>query len=177
MRQVTRAHLIAWRKDLERRGLAKSSIRRKLAAVASLFDHLCEVNAVSHNPVRGVKRPKADNNEGKTPALGDGQARALLEAPPADTLKGKRDRAILATFLHHGLRCEELCGLRVLGPPKPSGRAPPARLGQGLKSPVRAGPPVQLRAHPRLPAGRRPRRGRRWSAVPALEGVTGGRLR
>jgi hypothetical protein len=36
--------------------------------------------------VRGVKRPKADNNEGKTPALGDGQARALLEAPPSDTL-------------------------------------------------------------------------------------------
>ena len=85
----------------------------KLAAVASLFDHLCEVNAVSHNPVRGVKRPRSDANEGKTPALGDGQARALLEAPPASTLKGKRDRAILATFLHHGLRCEELCGLRV----------------------------------------------------------------
>jgi integrase/recombinase XerD len=36
-----------------------------------------------------------------------------LEAPPENTLKGKRDRAILATFLHHGLRCEELCGLRV----------------------------------------------------------------
>src|SRR4051812_22327015 len=136
MRQVTRAHLIAWRKDLERRGLAKSSIRRKLAAVASLFDHLCEVNAVTHNPVRGVKRPKADNNEGKTPALGDGQARALLEAPPENTLKGKRDRAILATFLHHGLRCEELCGLRVLGPPKPPGRAPPARLGQGRQDPL-----------------------------------------
>ena len=113
MRQVTRAHLTAWRKDLERRGLAPSSIRRKLAAVASLFDHLCEANAVSHNPVRGVKRPKAEGNEGKTPALGDGQARALLEAPPENTLKGKRDRAILATFLHHGLRCEELCGLRV----------------------------------------------------------------
>jgi integrase/recombinase XerD len=113
MRQITRAHLIAWRKDLERRGLAPSSIRRKLAAVASLFDRLCEVNAVSHNPVRGVKRPRSDANEGKTPALGDGQARALLEAPPTGTLKGKRDRAILATFLHHGLRCEELCGLRV----------------------------------------------------------------
>ena len=66
MRQVTRAHLIAWRKDLERRGLAPSSIRRKLAAVASFFGHLCEVNAVSHNPVRGVKRPKAENNQGKT---------------------------------------------------------------------------------------------------------------
>jgi site-specific recombinase XerD len=37
----------------------------------------------------------------------------LLEAPPADTLKGKRDRAILATLLYHGLRREELCKLRV----------------------------------------------------------------
>jgi integrase/recombinase XerD len=81
--------------------------------VASLFDSLCERNAVTHNPVRGVKRPRVDGNEGKTPALSDGQARALLEAPSAETLKGKRDRAILATFLHHGLRCEELCKLAV----------------------------------------------------------------
>jgi integrase/recombinase XerD len=44
---------------------------------------------VSHNPVRGVKRPKSEGNEGKTPALVDGQARSLFEAPPADTLKGR----------------------------------------------------------------------------------------
>jgi site-specific recombinase XerD len=97
--------------------LAPSSIRRKLAAVASLFDHLCEGNAVSHNPVRGVKRPKADNHEGKTPALGDGQARALLEAPPENTLKGKRDRAILATsyeaaFVKPRMRFFDFFGVR-----------------------------------------------------------------
>ena len=34
-------------------------------------------------------------------------------APPADTLKGVRDRAILATLLYHGIRREELCGLRI----------------------------------------------------------------
>lgn len=45
--------------------------------------------------------------------MGNAQARALLDAPPADTLKGKRDRAILATLLYHGLRREELCKLRV----------------------------------------------------------------
>ena len=39
------------------------------------------------------------NREGVTPALGDHQARMLLEAPPAETLKGRRDRAILATLL------------------------------------------------------------------------------
>jgi site-specific recombinase XerD len=112
-RLVTRAHFIAWRKDLEQRPLSPSSIRRKLAALSSLFEYLCEHNAVFNNPVDGVKRPKANNNEGLTPALGDGQARLLLSAPPENTLKGKRDRAILATLLYHGLRREELCTLKV----------------------------------------------------------------
>jgi integrase/recombinase XerD len=69
--------------------------------------------SVTHNPVKGVKRPKVESQEGKTPALSDAQARALLGAPPADTLKGIRDRAMLSVLLFHGLRREELCNLRV----------------------------------------------------------------
>src|SRR5262245_52073504 len=107
-RVVTRAHLIAWRKELERRGCEGSTIRRKLSAVSSLFEYFCERNVVVHNPVKGVKRPKANNNKGLTPTLSDEQARLLLHAPPADTLKGKRDRAILATLLYHDLHREEL---------------------------------------------------------------------
>ena len=113
LRVVTRAHLIAWRKDLEGRGCEGSTIRRKLSAVSSLFEYLCERNAVIHNPVKGVKRPKSNTYEGLTPALSDEQARLLLNAPSLVTLKGKRDRAILATLLYHGLRREELCTLRV----------------------------------------------------------------
>ena len=112
-RAVTRGHILAWRAVLERQGLAGATIRRKLAALASLYDYLCECNAVTHNPVRGVKRPKAETSEGRTPALGDAQARALLDAPPADTLKGKRDRAILSVLLYHALRREELTKLLV----------------------------------------------------------------
>src|SRR5262244_3106324 len=112
-RVVTRAHLIAWRKEFEGRGCEGSTIRRKLSAVSSLFEYLGERNTVVHNPVQGVKRPKVTNaNEGLTPALSAEQARMLLEAPPADTLKGKRDRAMLATLLYHGMRREELCKLR-----------------------------------------------------------------
>src|ERR1700733_3433774 len=47
LRTVTRAHVIAWRKHLESRVLAPSSIRRKLSALSALFDYLCERNAVS----------------------------------------------------------------------------------------------------------------------------------
>jgi integrase/recombinase XerD len=113
LRTVARVHVIAWRKHLESRELEPSSIRRKLSALSSLFDYLCERNAVAGNPVDGVKRPMANNNEGSTPALGDAQARRLLEAPAPDTLKGVRDRAILATLLYHGIRREELCLLRL----------------------------------------------------------------
>ena len=111
LRAITRAHVIAWRKDMEARKLSAASVRRKLSAISSLFDYLCERNAVGGNPVDGVRRPMASSNEGTTPALGDAQARRLLEAPPPDTLKGVRDRAILATLLYHGLRREELCRL------------------------------------------------------------------
>ncbi|AWZ83906.1 tyrosine-type recombinase/integrase [Pseudomonas aeruginosa] len=113
-RAVTRAHVLVWRGQLEQRGLSGATIRRKLAALASLFDHLLEANAVAGgNPVHGVKRPKIETNEGKTPALGDHQAKALLEAPDPATLQGLRDRAILAVLLYHGLRREEAARLTI----------------------------------------------------------------
>jgi site-specific recombinase XerD len=120
-RTVTRAHVIAWRDDLALREDIQSgaTVRHRLAALSSLFEYLCEKNAVTHNPVKGVKRPRAESGEGKTPALGDHQARDLLVAPGKDTAAGKetvkekRDRAILSTLLFHALRREELCKLKV----------------------------------------------------------------
>ena len=113
MRLVTRAHTIAWRKRLEQQKLGAATIRRKLSALSALFGYLCEKNAVTDNPVHGVKRPTEGANEGKTPALSDDQARKLLDAPDEQTLKGIRDRAILATLLYHGLRREELTKIRL----------------------------------------------------------------
>jgi site-specific recombinase XerD len=112
-RIVTRAHIIAWRDDLLSRSLSSMSIRHRLSALSSLFEYLCEKNTVTHNPVKGVKRPAVESYEGKTPAIGDHQARELLDAPDGSSLKGKRDRAILATLLYHALRRDELCRLKV----------------------------------------------------------------
>jgi integrase/recombinase XerD len=112
-RTITRAHVIAWRDQLVGRGLGGGTIRHRLASLASLFQYLCEKNAVTHNPVKGVQRPTAETAEGKTPALGDHQARQLLDAPIDDSVRGKRDRAILSTLLFHALRREELCKLKV----------------------------------------------------------------
>jgi hypothetical protein len=109
LRAVTRAHVIAWRAALAQRGLDGSAIRHRLA---SLFEYLCERNAVTHNPVKGVEQPRTQSGEGKTLALGDHQARKLLAAPLDDTIKSKRDRTILSTLWFHALRHEELCKLK-----------------------------------------------------------------
>lgn len=113
LREVTRVHVIAWRTHLVERGLGDSTIRRKLSAVSSLYAFLAENNSVLISPVEGVKRPKVDSREGKTPALSDTQARDLLAAPDKATLKGKRDYAMLSVLLYHALRREEVCKLRV----------------------------------------------------------------
>lgn len=110
---VTRAHMIAWRDELVNRSLSGMTVRHRLAALSSLFEYLCERNTVTHNPVKGVKRPAVESYEGKTPALGDHQARKLLDAPDGDSLKRKRDRAMLAALLYHALRRDELCWLKV----------------------------------------------------------------
>ena len=68
-RLVTRAHVIAWREALgERTGdrsLIGTSIRHRLAALSSLFQYLCDHNAVTHNPVKGVKRRKVESRWAK----------------------------------------------------------------------------------------------------------------
>jgi site-specific recombinase XerD len=75
LRRVVRAHVLAWRKAIATQ--APATVRRKLAAVSSLFDYLCDRNAVTGNPVSSIQRPKEGANQGKTPAISDKQARKL----------------------------------------------------------------------------------------------------
>ncbi len=88
LRSIVRSHIIGWRKDMELRKLKPASIRRKLSALSSLFDYLCERNAAAGNPVDGVKRPMANGNEGSTPSLGDRQVRKLLECSISQDAQG-----------------------------------------------------------------------------------------
>jgi site-specific recombinase XerC len=49
-----------------------------MSALSSLYEFLTDKNAVATNPVKGVKRPKVDSYEGKTPAMADKEARRPL---------------------------------------------------------------------------------------------------
>jgi len=162
LRGVTRAHIIAWRKHLELRDLTPASIRRKLSALSSLFDYLCERNAVLGNPVDGVKRPMANNNEGSTPAMGDAQVRRLLEAPcpgHAEGCKGPRDSRYPALSRHPARRALSAAPARYAEPP---GRHALPHQGQARQAPVCSRSPDGAKADRGISGGRETRRGAGW---------------
>jgi integrase/recombinase XerD len=113
-RQVDHRAVIAWERIMrEQEGAAPSTVRRRLAALSSLFKHLVRHGAAGRNPVVDVQRPTINREEGSTAAFSKVQARRLLDAPPADTMAGLRDRAILSVGLQVGLRRAEIAALTV----------------------------------------------------------------
>jgi integrase/recombinase XerD len=74
-------------------------VRRRLAALSSLFAHLVKFGVVEVNPVRDVERPAVNRREGMTLAFSQKQARRILDTPSEKTLLGLRDRAILSVGL------------------------------------------------------------------------------
>jgi integrase/recombinase XerC len=103
--RLLRAYL-AW---LHEQGYAKTTIARRVAAVRSWCRFLCRQGVLTVNPADGLRGPRQDK---KLPHfLGTDALTRLLEAPPADSLLGLRDRAILETLYSAGLRVGELTGL------------------------------------------------------------------
>jgi len=114
LRQVDHRAVIAWeRMQREQEDAAPSTVRRRLAALSSLFKHLVQHGAANRNPVVDVERPAINRDEGSTAAFSKIEARKLLDAPPAGTLAGLRDRAILSVGLQVGFRLAEIAALNV----------------------------------------------------------------
>src|SRR5262245_21700922 len=105
--RVLRAYL-AW---LHEQGYAKTTVARRVSAVRSWCRFLCRQGTLASNPADGLRGPRQDK---KLPHfLSATDVGKLLEAPPADTPPGLRDRAILETLYSAGLRVSELTGLNL----------------------------------------------------------------
>jgi len=114
LRQVDHKAVIAWERYMrETEHAASSTIRRRLAALSSLYKHLVRHDHATRNPVGEVERPAINRDEGSTLAFAKTQARKLLDLPAEDTVAGLRDRAILSVGLQVGLRRAEIAVLAV----------------------------------------------------------------
>jgi site-specific recombinase XerD len=117
LREADHKAVIAWERYMrEVEHAAASTIRRRLAALSSLYKHLVRHGHAAKNPVTEVERPALNRDEGSTLAFSKVQARKLLDLLAEDTVAGQRDRVILSVGLQVGLRRAEIAALRVGDP-------------------------------------------------------------
>ena len=101
-----------WMGDLYRQKLDAVTIRRKLAAVRSLFKYLNREGSLQANPARLVRTPKAPKKLPRVPTAE--QTNDLIDQVAKDSLNRpypRRDRALFELLYGCGLRISELVGL------------------------------------------------------------------
>ena len=109
----TKATVSAWRVSLEARGLSSSSISVRLSAIRKLAMEAGDNGLLAPELAAGIARVKGVKTIGVRVGnwLSLRQAQNLLSAPDITTLKGRRDRAMLAVLLGCGLRRSEVAAL------------------------------------------------------------------
>lgn len=107
-------HIREWLADAYSRKLETVSIRRKLAAVRSLFRYLSREGLIPMNPARLVRTPKAP--ETLPDVMTAQEVNGLIDAVGAERFERAhpaRDRAIFEFLYGCGIRVSELVGLNL----------------------------------------------------------------
>lgn len=112
---LNRTVALRYRSYLEARLLAPGTVNLRLGAVRRLAYEAAESGLLSSDLAVGIRRVKGVRNLGVR--LGNWltveQSFTLWRSPNGETIKGKRDRALLALLLACGLRRHEAVGLRL----------------------------------------------------------------
>ena len=117
---ATSAVIAAFLSDQANTGIRPSTIGRRVAAIRYVYDLSEQLK--DHPPptagkavrmaLAGIRREIGTNTRPKAPATSK-RIRAMLEQIPTDTLKGKRDRALLLLCFAGAFRRSELVALEV----------------------------------------------------------------
>jgi site-specific recombinase XerD len=105
--KVTKQHLERYLAELDRRGFAGSTRRRKVASIRSFFSFLQDAGIIQLSPALKLIPPERERNEPRV--LSEGEYKRLLEAVRGDI----RDQAIIELILQTGLRLTEVARLHV----------------------------------------------------------------
>jgi integrase/recombinase XerC len=108
--RLDRNSLLAWVADLHRRGLAKSSVARRLSAVRALIRFWLRRGIIDGDPAQGLHNPKLPRRRPR--ALNVDETFALLEAAE-DGPWAQRDGALVELLYGSGLRVSEAVNLTV----------------------------------------------------------------
>jgi integrase/recombinase XerD len=110
---ATTAELERYVAELRGRGLASSTIARRIAAARSFYRHLQLLGVRPDNPAAEVDLPRLRRKLPRT--LSPGEAERLIEAARGTTPRDLRDRALVELLYGAGLRVSEAVSLERAG--------------------------------------------------------------
>lgn len=99
--------------ELREKGLSASAINQQLSAIRKLVAEAADNNLLDQQTAVAIKNVRGARQEGRRIGnwLTQTAAQSWLNAPDCSTLKGLRDRALLAVLLGGGLRRAEAAAL------------------------------------------------------------------
>ena len=113
--QLNKAVVQRYAAELRAAGMAPSSINQRLSAIRKLAAEAADNGALDPQIAGGIRAVKGAQREGRRTGnwLTREQAQTWLNAPNTRTLKGLRDRALLAVLIGCGLRRAEAASLTI----------------------------------------------------------------
>lgn len=114
--QLAEDQAVAWRGELEARGLKPATISRKLAVARGLFRYLLDIDPPvpglsARNPFRRVRAARFDRTVGKTPCPSPDEVRKLIATIGTRTALRRRDILMALLMFNQGLRISEVAKL------------------------------------------------------------------
>lgn len=111
--EINKATVQRYAAALREAGLSPATINQKLSAIRKLALEAADNGALDNQIANGIKAVRGVRQEGTRTGnwLSKQEAQKMLNAPDTDTLKGLRDRAILAVLMGCGLRRAEASNL------------------------------------------------------------------
>ena len=108
--RVKPADVLAWVHGIGKSGRTPSAttVGARIACLSSFYRFLIRMGLVISNPTDAVERPRAMQSTAR--GFSADEVRRLLAVVP-DTIAGRRDRALLLTFILTGRRRAEVIGL------------------------------------------------------------------
>ncbi|MGI8495052.1 MAG: tyrosine-type recombinase/integrase [Pyrinomonadaceae bacterium] len=111
--RITSDAVVNWREAMICKGNKPATVRTKLAAVRSFYEHLKHLGLIRNNPASVYLVPPPGTGDDPTGrALDSAQVRLLLELPRRETTRGAMDYALMLLMLRTFLRVSEAVSLR-----------------------------------------------------------------